>query len=84
MCFDNRIEKVMGEMDWGYKAKRQTLITEQEENVGFMPPGSGNGGGVLSEVPCGRCPVFDLCEEGGPVGPSSCVYFTDWLEGLER
>jgi DNA-directed RNA polymerase III subunit RPC6 len=91
MIFDNRIEKIKvkgfreeGREAWGYKAKRQTLITELEENVGFMPPGDGGGGGVLSEVPCGRCPVFDLCEEGGPVGPSTCVYWGEWLEGLEK
>lgn len=35
-----------------------------------------------TEAPCGRCPVFDLCEEGGPVGPNNCVYFTQWL-GLD-
>ncbi|KAF6807930.1 DNA-directed RNA polymerase III subunit rpc6 [Colletotrichum sojae] len=35
-----------------------------------------------TEVPCGRCPVFDLCEEGGPVSASNCVYFQRWL-GLE-
>lgn len=42
------------------------------------PPGS-NG---MTEAPCGRCPVFDLCEEGGPVSPSNCVYFNKWL-GLD-
>jgi DNA-directed RNA polymerase III subunit RPC6 len=31
------------------------------------------------EVPCGRCPVFELCEDGGPVNPSTCVYFQRWL-----
>ena len=36
----------------------------------------------FTEVPCGRCPVFDLCEVGGPVSPDNCVYFTRWL-GLE-
>ncbi|KAF4592418.1 DNA-directed RNA polymerase III subunit rpc6 [Ophiocordyceps camponoti-floridani] len=25
----------------------------------------------LTEAPCGRCPVFDLCEDGGPVGPGN-------------
>ncbi|KAL0935545.1 DNA-directed RNA polymerase III subunit rpc6 [Colletotrichum truncatum] len=35
-----------------------------------------------TEAPCGRCPVFDLCEEGGPVSASNCVYFQRWL-GLE-
>ncbi|KAL9944510.1 34-kDa subunit of RNA polymerase III (C) [Verticillium nonalfalfae] len=35
-----------------------------------------------TEAPCGRCPVFDLCEEGGPVSASNCVYYQRWL-GLE-
>lgn len=33
----------------------------------------------LTEAPCGNCPVFDLCEEGGPVSPGDCVYFQRWL-----
>jgi DNA-directed RNA polymerase III subunit RPC6 len=37
----------------------------------------GNG---LTEAPCGRCPVFDLCEEGGPVSASNCEYFKEWLD----
>lgn len=34
----------------------------------------------LTEAPCGRCPVFDICEEGGPVNARTCEYFQDWLE----
>ncbi len=37
----------------------------------------------LTESPCGLCPVFDLCEDGGPVSPANCVYFNRWL-GLEE
>ncbi|AEO70571.1 uncharacterized protein THITE_2122199 [Thermothielavioides terrestris NRRL 8126] len=44
---------------------------------GLIEPPLGNG---LTEAPCGRCPVFDLCEEGAPVSPSNCVYFLQWLE----
>ena len=33
----------------------------------------------FSDVPCGKCPVFDLCEPGGPVGPNNCQYFEAWL-----
>ncbi|KAK4161851.1 DNA-directed RNA polymerase [Cladorrhinum sp. PSN259] len=36
----------------------------------------------LTEAPCSTCPVFSLCEEGGAVSPSGCVYFMEWL-GLE-
>lgn len=33
----------------------------------------------FSRIPCGNCPVFDLCEPGGPVAPSNCEYFQTWL-----
>lgn len=44
----------------------------EDEEVG---PGNG-----FSEAPCSRCPVFRLCEEGGPVDARSCGYFGGWLE----
>ncbi|TKX23370.1 putative RNA polymerase Rpc34 subunit [Elsinoe australis] len=34
----------------------------------------------LTQTPCGRCPVFDLCEEGGPVNARNCEYFDTWLK----
>jgi len=69
MCYDDIIEKVHGGAEGiSYRALRKSLLDEDEI------------GSVLTEMPCGRCPVFDLCEEGGPVGPSNCVYFNDWLE----
>ncbi|KAI5816618.1 RNA polymerase Rpc34 [Pyronema omphalodes] len=34
----------------------------------------------FTESPCGRCPVFQLCREGGPVSASNCKYFEEWLE----
>jgi DNA-directed RNA polymerase III subunit RPC6 len=42
------------------------------------------GEGGITEVPCLRCPVFDFCEEGGPVNPTTCVYFDDWFQKLEE
>jgi DNA-directed RNA polymerase III subunit RPC6 len=41
----------------------------------------GNGG--ITEIPCGRCPVFDMCEVGGPVNPNNCEYFEEWFAKLE-
>ncbi|KAI9742324.1 MAG: 34-kDa subunit of RNA polymerase III (C) [Claussenomyces sp. TS43310] len=69
LILDRRIEKVVsGSEGVAFKALRKTL---QE-----IEDGRSNG---LTESPCGRCPVFNLCEEGGPVGPSNCEYFRDWL-----
>jgi DNA-directed RNA polymerase III subunit RPC6 len=68
MCYDDKIEKVIaGSEGITYKALRKSLLDEDERSS------------VLTEAPCGRCPVFDLCEEGGPVGPSNCEYFAEWL-----
>ncbi|XP_060042319.1 DNA-directed RNA polymerase III subunit RPC6 isoform X3 [Erinaceus europaeus] len=34
----------------------------------------------LVRAPCGLCPVFDDCHEGGEISPSNCVYMMEWLE----
>lgn len=73
LCFDDKIEKIKCGNGEAYRALRKSN-TEVNELKGPM-----NG---LTEAPCGRCPVFDLCEEGGTVSPSNCEYFTTWL-GLD-
>ncbi|KAH8596725.1 RNA polymerase Rpc34 [Bisporella sp. PMI_857] len=70
MVLDDVIETVrLSNGGEGYKTARQSLrpITRGPFNI-------------LTEAPCGRCPVFDFCEEGGPVGPSNCQYFQEWLK----
>ena len=32
-----------------------------------------------TQLPCGKCPQFNFCQEGGPVDPDSCQYMDDWL-----
>ncbi|KND01224.1 DNA-directed RNA polymerase III subunit C34 [Spizellomyces punctatus DAOM BR117] len=51
---------------WMYKAVRGWAT---EERNGW------------TDMPCGRCPVFEFCSEGGPVNPSNCKYFKEWLQG---
>ncbi|KAG7232771.1 hypothetical protein INR49_008127 [Caranx melampygus] len=34
----------------------------------------------LVKTPCGLCPVFDDCHEGGEISPSNCVYMSEWLD----
>ena len=80
LIFDDRIEKIGG----GYRTVRGvTGATEAMKNMTagrsageLGEDGEGNG---LTQAPCGRCPVFDLCEEGGPVNARNCVYFDAWL-----
>lgn len=66
LCWDGRVMKVMDSK--GYK----TIHPVGREDDRDLENG-------LTESPCGRCPVFDLCEEGGPVNARSCTYFQDWL-----
>lgn len=35
----------------------------------------------LMETPCGPCPSFEFCKDGGPVNPQDCIYYSDWLSG---
>ena len=34
----------------------------------------------MTDIPCGVCPVFADCQEGGVVSPSTCHYFREWLD----
>lgn len=94
LIFDGLIEPIKVGKRRGFRALRPTKQSTIPYNIrakemqngiglhlphtGVLPPTNG-----LTEAPCGRCPVFDLCEEGGTVSPSTCVYFLEWL-GLEE
>ncbi|KAK3300589.1 RNA polymerase Rpc34 [Chaetomium fimeti] len=92
LSYDGLIERVRVGRRRGYRVARavkQDTVPfhkrqkEREAGVGLdlpLVPGAEPLGSGLTEAPCGRCPVFELCEEGGPVSPSNCVYFLQWLE----
>ena len=67
LCWDGRLERI--KQGTAYRAVKQV---DGEDGVEL-----GNG---LTESPCGRCPVFEFCEEGGPVNAKSCEYFQEWLQ----
>eukprot|EP00877_Chromochloris_zofingiensis_P008174 jgi/Chrzof1/360/Cz01g13030.t1 len=33
-----------------------------------------------TSIPCGVCPVFRECHEGGQISPQTCVYYQAWLD----
>ncbi|KAI2467102.1 RNA polymerase Rpc34 [Annulohypoxylon bovei var. microspora] len=78
LVWENRIEAVkMGERV-GYRAVRISKHNPEMaklDSEDFWEPRT-NG---LTTVPCGQCPVFELCEEGGPVWAGGCEYFDKWL-----
>ena len=50
----------------GGRAYRAVRVVDEEKNG-------------LTEAPCGKCPVFDFCQDDGPVNARTCQYFQDWL-----
>lgn len=81
LIWDDKLEKIHNPdgIEWGYRTVR---------GVTFKPPGSssfdledlGRGRNGLTDAPCGRCPVFDVCSDEGPVNAAECVYFDQWLK----
>ncbi|KAK4129139.1 DNA-directed RNA polymerase III-like protein [Parathielavia appendiculata] len=92
LTYDGLIEPVRVGRRRGYRVTRamkqdtvpfQKRAKEREAGIGLdqpLAPGPEPLSNGLTEAPCGRCPVFELCEEGGPVSPSNCVYFLQWLD----
>ncbi|KAI0127077.1 RNA polymerase Rpc34 [Xylariales sp. AK1849] len=79
LIYDNRIEEVKVGKRVGYRAVRVSKADpyskfEPGAEDAWEPPSNG-----LTTAPCGRCPVFELCEEGGPVWAGGCEYFDRWL-----
>ncbi|PRW59184.1 DNA-directed RNA polymerase III subunit RPC6 [Chlorella sorokiniana] len=38
---------------------------------------------AFTSIPCGVCPVFTECVEGGKISPQTCVYYQSWLDQLD-
>ncbi|CAO3680864.1 unnamed protein product [Umbelopsis vinacea] len=57
-------------IEWVYKAIHRNVASATSDDRGID---------ALSEVPCGKCPVFKFCTEDGPISPSNCEYFQKWL-----
>ncbi|GAA0164474.1 DNA metabolism protein [Lithospermum erythrorhizon] len=36
--------------------------------------------GAMASIPCGACPRISKCTPDGLISPSTCVYFTKWLD----
>lgn len=83
LVWDNLLEPVKIAGRLGYRVSR--VAKQSTESWAGREDPTGRDGGPepyvspYTEAPCGRCPVFEVCEEGGPVGPSNCEYFKRWL-----
>ncbi|KAI9759880.1 MAG: 34-kDa subunit of RNA polymerase III (C) [Chaenotheca gracillima] len=78
LYYDGRIEKISSGPTPAYKAVR-AVPGPKKAGPGAADSGGTGTGLAFTEAPCGRCKVFHLCEEGGPVRASNCEYFSEWL-----
>ena len=70
LVYDAVLDQVAGHTPDGYKQYRKAKQIVPESTP-------------FTDIPCGVCPVFNDCREGGNVSPEKCVYYTKWLEDLE-
>ncbi len=79
LVWEGRLERVRVGDRVGYRAARVSRSSLAPavalDHPDYWEPRA-NG---LVSAPCGRCPVFELCEEGGPVWAGGCEYFDQWL-----
>ncbi|KAL4869705.1 hypothetical protein BDV12DRAFT_74884 [Aspergillus spectabilis] len=81
LCYDNKLVALNnGEV---YKSvKNPDQIKAQQARKPDEDPSAADDRLVrngMTEVPCGHCPVFNLCVPGGAVSPESCEYFETWI-----
>lgn len=73
LIYDGKVEEMKNPNAQVPNAKKPTAPVLYRANRLRIPF---NG---LSAVPCGRCPVFDLCSDTGDITPANCIYLTEWL-----
>ncbi len=69
LVFDGKVEKhITAQNNSDNSNKLYRSIESLATDTGIM------------RMPCGLCPVYNDCYEGGPICPSKCVYMKEWLE----
>ncbi|CAN0405047.1 DNA-directed RNA polymerase III subunit RPC6 [Lethenteron reissneri] len=80
------VETILNTLIYDGKVER-TILSAKEGTVGcvdgyiklfrainpLVPPTG------LVRTPCGVCPIFHECHEGGDISPETCVYMTEWM-----
>ncbi|WEW58992.1 34-kDa subunit of RNA polymerase III (C) [Emydomyces testavorans] len=88
LCHDGRLVSLRDGA--AYKSVKKPNQISLQRELGLQGPEAAKdtsdqgqlslGSNGMTEVPCGRCPVFSLCQAGGPVNAENCEYFQDWLQ----
>jgi len=66
LIYDDKIEEV----PTGNKANPHYKISDWDKCFPTPP--------VITLTPCGTCPLFMECKDGGIISPQTCLYFNEW------
>ena len=74
LVWDEKLEEVNG----GYRTVRGVKFDPKATEI----EAEEREGSALMQMPCGRCPVVELCGPPGmgAISAESCVYFGQWLD----
>lgn len=76
LVFDGSIERSV----WtGPRVSRIVEDDEDDEIYVYKAVNDALPDSIIASIPCGQCPVFDACNDFGPVTPSTCSYYNEWL-----
>ena len=74
-----RLSKTAGADTFAMDSDVEEFVVEDGFSM-YKAVKSPNFENAWTSLPCGQCPVFDVCQEGSLVSPSGCVYFREWLD----
>jgi DNA-directed RNA polymerase III subunit RPC6 len=81
LVFDGKIIK-LPRHEYQYMSEDSEYDSKYQDNNMWMFKAAKyvrESGNFFTDIPCGKCPVFEFCKEGGPVNPADCVYLSNWL-----
>jgi len=76
LVYDAKLERLRHDGPW--------TPDTGEKDARYRPLRSAGLPNGLAELPCNKCPLVDVCQEGHEVSPSSCEYFDAWLKTVDE
>ncbi|KAJ2488665.1 34-kDa subunit of RNA polymerase III (C) [Coemansia sp. RSA 1694] len=82
LVYDGKIERIAPAMDvdmGGSGGGRGAASIKPKTDWMYRALRILNKDSPFTDIPCGRCPVYDRCSDTGAVTPAKCEYFKKWL-----
>jgi len=72
LIYDGKVEAVEDPRGPSFLGGKSVLFYKPTQ-LDILPNG-------FTSTPCGICPVFNQCTDGGEISPINCIYFGRWLK----